>query len=469
MSTRVTRGRCGGMLAGGLLGVLGLASTAPAQPPEIPPPGPHRSYTMYWNGTTKSGYGVNGEMISKNMRFDGAPVRHDCVILYQHLFGLFPKAGVHITRSRPTYMQEHLARIAADLDRMIPDPDFPGIAVIDYECWANQWDRTPNTSSSLGPEAEDQDYRDDWTDYLLQQNPHVFDGMTPAQREAHCKQTYDEAAKEFYLATLNECKRLRPAARWGYYGYPWSFYRAWETGLQNIGYGNHTGLASQRNNELRWLWDAVDVLLPSVYAIKKSVPDGQVTDPAIEDTAEDNRTWIRSNVAEAYRLAQGKPVYVYVWFRYHEQAGRHAHRHINGANLWQMIEEPYLAGADGIIIWDDIRTRRDFTNIQDYMLRAFVPRARAILAKYDLLSPGGAGSGTGSAPTISSGAAPPAVAAQAPEPGTAQHRSVRFVRYTHALAASTSEPSRVQTVRSPSRFFNRAQVTRALNRLGGGQ
>ena len=45
-------------------------------------------------------------------------------------------------------------------------------------------------------------------------------GMPPSQAVLQAKAEWEAAALAFMVQTLQECKAMRPRARWGYYGFP---------------------------------------------------------------------------------------------------------------------------------------------------------------------------------------------------------------------------------------------------------
>ena len=102
------------------------------------------------------------------------------------------------------------------------------------------------------------------------------------------------------------------------------------------------------NDYLKPLADSVDVLCPSLYAFYP-----------------DRDKWVRyakANIAEAKRLAKGKPVYAYLWPKYHNSNKKDGKSFIEG-DFWKLqLETVYNSGIDGVIIWD---SRRVVNNKKD--------------------------------------------------------------------------------------------------------
>lgn len=328
-----------------------------------------QDYTFHWCVRTQRNFlNKTGVDWAARMNFAQAPIRRDTVVLYQHRIGFFPQAGPHLIRQDPTWMDRHRFKIKDDLAALIPDPNFNGIAILDFEKWHLLWDRTrDDPSSDPSPTALDNDYKTDWEEQILSANPRVFDRLSDKQKEHLLKITYEETTRDFYLATLNECRRLRPKAKWGFFNYP-TFY------------GPHvSNHVKQLNEQLAWLWEAVDVLIPSTYArFYTHVETSQPGDERFENTIEADRKWILARVGEAVRLAAGKPVYTIMWIRYEQPlgGGKYGSKHfqlLNDVNLNHQLNLPREAGADGVIIWESLSSDFIVKQVQQYINKKLAP------------------------------------------------------------------------------------------------
>lgn len=92
------------------------------------------------------------------------------------------------------------------------------------------------------------------------------------------------------------------------------------------------------NDYLKPLADSLDVICPSLYAFYP-----------------DRDAWVKyakANIEEAKRIANGKPVYAYLWPKYHNSNKSEGKKFIEGG-FWKLqLETVYNSGVDGIIIWD---------------------------------------------------------------------------------------------------------------------
>lgn len=99
------------------------------------------------------------------------------------------------------------------------------------------------------------------------------------------------------------------------------------------------------NNRLNGIVDQVDALYPSLYTFY--------------DNEEGWTKYAAENIAEARRIAGGRPVYVFLWPQYHDSARGLAYQFLP-PDFW--MKEMQVAGrlADGFVIWGG----RDFVNKQ---------------------------------------------------------------------------------------------------------
>ena len=107
-------------------------------------------------------------------------------------------------------LKKHLEMFQKHLIKQIPNGSFSGIGVIDFESWRpifrQNW-------ASLEP------YKT--LSIKLERKRHPFSSESAVKKEA--KRRFEKYARIFMEETLNMAKKLRPKAKWGYYGYPYCF------------------------------------------------------------------------------------------------------------------------------------------------------------------------------------------------------------------------------------------------------
>src|ERR1700730_15129897 len=98
------------------------------------------------------------------------------------------------------------------------------------------------------------------------------------------------------------------------------------------------------NDVLAPLVDSVDALFPSVYTFY--------------DDQNRWETYARANVAEARRLAKGKPVYAFIWMQYHDSNPTLGGQLIP-QDYWQRQLRVLSQIADGVVIWGGYKLNWD--------------------------------------------------------------------------------------------------------------
>ena len=94
-----------------------------------------------------------------------------------------------------------------------------------------------------------------------------------------------------------------------------------------------------RNDRLQELTDAVDVLFPVMYTV---VPPDQIGLW---------RRYVPAKIREARRIGNGKPVYVFVWYEYHDALVPELAGTPVEAGFWREQLDMIQADADGIVVW----------------------------------------------------------------------------------------------------------------------
>lgn len=152
------------------------------------------------------------------------------------------------------------------------------------------------------------------------------------------------ASMDKMIHIIKRSKKTNPSLKYGYYGcIP---LRDYWTPVRNK--PGKMEAWKKANDYLKPLADSVDVICPSLYAFYP-----------------DRAGWVRyakANIAEAKRLANGKPIYAYLWPKYHNSNKKEGKAFIEG-DFWKLqLETVYNSGIDGVIIWD---SRRVVNNKKD--------------------------------------------------------------------------------------------------------
>ena len=219
-----------------------------------------------------------GVVANANQTFNGAEV----VCLYR--FGLPPRLRCTNLTAWPTppgdisvvqnggvpqspafNLSLHLQQLRLDIARWIPNPGFSGYALVDKEDWeplfCSNWVSGGQRYYNIFSEELVRKQHPDWTN--------------EARITEEAAVQWDRAAKEFYLASLTEARKLRPLAEWGYFGQPTAFSpRASPAHKVSILAGNQ---------RLGWLFQAVDFLAPEVYIQQRPEQESPSSYPSYTD------------------------------------------------------------------------------------------------------------------------------------------------------------------------------------------
>ncbi|XP_031331462.1 hyaluronidase-like [Photinus pyralis] len=141
-------------------------------------------------------------------------------------------------------LARHLRAFEEDIARLIPDANFAGLGIIDFEDWR------PIYRQNFGTLAKYKDLSE-----KIERQRHWF--WSDARIKAEAARRFEESARAFMEGTLKMAQRLRPRASWGYYGFPHCFNNDMEERCApNV---------QSENDRIKWLFATSDTLNPSLY------------------------------------------------------------------------------------------------------------------------------------------------------------------------------------------------------------
>ncbi len=293
--------------------------------------------------------GVTGKF-ADDVNFSGSVVLPGrAVVFLEHQFGRYPRIVNGRAKNggipQNVNMSDHLARMRRDIEKAIPDRNFDGYAVMDFEAWKPDW-----ASPKLGDEYREASRR------LVRQR---FPGLSASQVEDRAAQEWNDAARAFLLQTLAEAQRLRPDAVWGFYGY----------------LGDHdddTGL----EEGMDWLWDEVDGFFPSIYMRMVTERNWSRTRGTV--SLQEARDRVRAKVEAAQDIAGDRPVVPFVWRLYKPQNPLRGGQPLSELDFEMSFAYPIELGAEGLILWDNVNSRQQQRALENALNGQFGSRLEGL-------------------------------------------------------------------------------------------
>lgn len=285
---------------------------------------------------------------AKEVNLSNLPIRRDVVVLYGHLFGLYPRVwrGIHFNGSIPQRadLAAHVQRLKADIQKAIPDPNWDGYAVIDYESWWPAWEQ-----------HQEEGIREESLKRARAGHP----GLSNEEVERIAAEEFEAAAGRFLLVTLEACKAERPRAKWGYYAYPSHF-------------------PTKRLDVYQPIFDASTAFYPSLYVRYFGVADKEV--PGVgQRRISEYAVFMERVVRESRAVVGDRPILPFIWARYFDGNRTYGLQFLNGLDLRAMLDTPWLGGADGAIFWDDITTPEQARKTTGYFKSRVAGELRSLL------------------------------------------------------------------------------------------
>lgn len=242
-----------------LLLFLLLLGRLAARPRSRPPPFSQEPFLTVWNAPTARcltqhgvdlDLGVFSIVHNQNQSFMG----DDITIFYAEKLGLYPrysgKTAVNGGVPQNASLDRHLRAASRDILSFIPDREFPGLAVVDWESWRPSWDRNWDGMRV---------YQEASRALVRAGHPE----WRPDRVEAAARAEFEDAARNFMEGTLRLGQERRPGGLWGFYGFPGCY------NYYSPGGGAYTGecpeVERKRNDRLGWLWNVSSALYPDIY------------------------------------------------------------------------------------------------------------------------------------------------------------------------------------------------------------
>lgn len=267
-------------------------------------------------------------------------------IFYTDRFGLYPDIDNETDKDYSELPQEgnvtyHVEDAKGDIKNYIGSINQSGLAILDFEEWRPQWVRNWGSMNI---------YREWSIDLVKMKNASLSDD----DAEDEAKRVFEDAAKTYFLRSINLGKELRPKKRWGYYLYPDCYNYDYNQDMEGFT-GECPDIEKERNNNLLWLWNASTALYPSIYLEKVLRNSTQA------------RMYVRHRIQEAMRVSTlpnstySIPIYPYIRPVYKDSVDDY----MLERDLVNTIGEAAALGAAGVVSWGDMDISDDKKSCSD--------------------------------------------------------------------------------------------------------
>lgn len=332
-----------------LLMMLSMCSASVLSQPLIKLP-----FVSVWNAPTercKSRFGVELDLSvfdivhNPNQTFMGDNI----TIFYSDKLGKYPYYGLN---DEPVYggvpqnasLNQHLKKADEDLRKNIPDPEFHGLAVVDWEKWRPLWERNWDSKEVYWKASR-----------ALVKAKHPT--WSPDQIETEAVKEFEASSRAFMVETLKLGRRERPGGLWGFYGFPCCYnyqYKKNETYT-----GECPALEMKRNDKLAWMWNISSALYPDIYL-----------DLELRGRGQDILLYSRYRILEAIRVMEKTTHQTHSVFPYARIAFTYSMEFLSQDDLVHTIGESVALGASGVVLWGDgnySQTKKACEAVRDYL------------------------------------------------------------------------------------------------------
>ncbi|XP_044742020.1 hyaluronidase-like [Chrysoperla carnea] len=247
-------------------------------------------------------------------------------------------------------LSEHLSIFYDQLQELIPDEEYNGLAIIDFESWRPIYRQNFGTL---------QPYRD--ISFEAERRRHPFWANDSVLALAQFQ--FERSARAFMDSTINLAKKMRPKASWGYYAYPYCF------NMNGKLEENCPNPVPKENDKTIWLFESSDTFYPSLYFNeKKLTPNGR-------------QQLIRGRITEAQRIADNiatpKFIIPYFWYKYQDTGA-----FLTQEDIYLSLTQLKKSGVNGVIFWgssNDVNTKAKCQELHDYVEQTLGPIINEIM------------------------------------------------------------------------------------------
>nr|XP_023016548.1 hyaluronidase-like [Leptinotarsa decemlineata] len=236
-------------------------------------------------------------------------------------------------------LTKHLEIFRALLKELIPDENFSGIGIIDFESWR------PIFRQNFGVLSE---YKN--LSISIEKRRHPFWPSVWIEKEATNR--FETFAKKFMEQTLSAARIIRPNATWGYYAYPYCFNMSPNNMQQKC-----PKEVIEENNRIQWLFLNDDNFYPSIYL------------PNLRLTENEKVQMIQGRIEESRRIKKQfnrtSKIIPYFWYKYQD-----TNKFVTKTDLSNAFGVLSKSDIDGLVIWgssNDVNSKQKCLDLYHYI------------------------------------------------------------------------------------------------------
>uniref|UniRef100_A0A914GYK1 Hyaluronidase n=1 Tax=Globodera rostochiensis TaxID=31243 RepID=A0A914GYK1_GLORO len=251
-------------------------------------------------------------------------------------------------------LRQHLVKAREDILRAIPNPNFSGPAVIDYERWR--------------PE-----YSLNWDQRRVYQRHSTLDALRrfPGISEKAATELGREI--KFIVETIRLGRKLRPDALWGFYDTPLCNYNAGEGQPEE----RHCHEQFKKHNDkLWWLFGEVSALYSSVYLYDGDTKRRKGVCERHMQAKVSKAEWVNS------LRRRDKPIVLFTKFELDPYSSAKTDSFYTKDDLFCTIDFTAQLGIDALIIWSTSQQMRErCSRLSAYVRDLFGPFVDGVLRR----------------------------------------------------------------------------------------